>query len=263
VTWPSAGTIARGIDAMAHALAGGNRLSRTQLAGLIVEQGIVATEVETVAMFMTAELELVIVSGGLAGRVQTCVLVDEVVPPAPAVDRDWSLAELTRRYFTSHGPATIGDFVWWSGLTVSDARRGLEANRAAGNELEALTVDRADYWWAGDTTSSSAPDDPSPTAHYLQAYDEYIVAYRSPRTVVNLEGLAHPSVLQRPPLTHVLILDGQVVGFWRRNLAKDRVVLETALLADAGQASREAIVDAASRYGRFVALPAEVKWLLA
>ena len=137
---------------------------------------------------------------------------------------------MTRRYFTSHGPATVADFTWWSSLTVADARRGLEANAAAGRALESLDVDGTGYWWAGDTSAAGERDDPSPAAHFLQAYDEYIVAYRSPRTVVNLDGLAHPSVLQRPPLTHVLIVDGQVTGFWRREVHKDRVLLETSLL---------------------------------
>ena len=36
----------------------------------------------------------------------------------PAKSRDDALAEPTRRYFTSHGPAQIADFVWWSGLTT-------------------------------------------------------------------------------------------------------------------------------------------------
>ena len=258
VAWPAPATVMRGVDAMGRALAGGNRLSRAQLAKLVVAQGIVATEMDTIPMFMTAELELVMVSGGLVGKVQTYALVDEVVPPGAAFEGDWALAELTRRYFTSHGPATVGDFVWWSGLTVADTRRGLATNAANGGALEALDVDGTDYWWAGDTTSPAEPDDSSPTAHYLQAYDEYIVAYRSPRTVVNIDGLAHPSVLQRPPLTHVLILDGQVVGFWRRDLAKNRILLETSLLTQLTTEQKRALAAAADRFGRFVGLPAEV-----
>ena len=95
--------IRRGMDAIATALSGGNRLSRAQLAKLIVAQGIVGTELDTIPMFMTAELELLIVSGGLAGKVQTYALVDEIVPRLDRFDRERALAELTRRYFTGHG----------------------------------------------------------------------------------------------------------------------------------------------------------------
>jgi hypothetical protein len=249
VNWPASAVIARGIDAMARALAGGKRLSRAQLAKEIVAQGVVATELETVPMFMTAELELVTVSGGLAGKVQTYALVDEVVPPAPAVDRDWAVAELTRRYFTSHGPATVGDFVWWSGLTVADTRRGLAENSGTGRPLDSFDVDGTTFWWAGDTSDHAQPDEPSPTAHFLQAYDEYVVAYRSPRTPINISGIAPTGALQRPPLTHAVILDGQLIGFWRRELGKDRVRLETSLLMELDATQRHALTAAADRYG--------------
>jgi DNA glycosylase AlkZ-like len=250
--------IRRGMDAMAGALAGGNRLSRAQLARLIVAQGIVPTELDTVPMFMTAELQLLIVSGGLSGKVQTYALVDEVVPSGAQFDRDWSLAELTRRYFTSHGPATIADFVWWSGLTVGDTRRGLDANAANGAALDRFEVDGTAYFWAGDTSDPSVADDPSPTIHLMQGYDEYIVAYRSPRTPINVAGLANPSVLQRPPFTHAVIRDGQGVGFWRRRATKERLIIETSLLTDLNDGERRALAAAAERYARFVGLPVEV-----
>jgi hypothetical protein len=250
--------VRRGIDAMAGALSGGKRLSRAQLAKLIVARGIAATELETIPMFMAAELEPMIVSGGLAGKVQTYALADEVVPSLEHFDRDWALAELIRRYFTSHGPATIADFVWWSGLTVADARRGLAANGANGAGLEKIDLDGTDYFWAGDTSDPTVADDPSPTVHLMQAYDEYIVAYRSPRTPINIDGLAHPSGLQRPPFTHAVIRDGQLVGFWRRQAAKERLIIETSLLTDLTESERRALGAAADRYARFVGLPVEV-----
>jgi hypothetical protein len=250
--------IRRGTDAMAGALAGGNRLSRSQLAKLIVAQGIVPTELDTIPMFMAAELQLVIVSGGLAGNVQTYALVDEVVPNLDGFDRDWALAELTRRYFTSHGPATIPDFAWWSGLTVGDTRRGLAENDASGAGLETFDVDGTAYFWAGDTSDPAVADDPSPTIHLMQGYDEYIVAYRSPRTPINIDGLANPSVLQRPPFTHAIIRDGQGIGFWRRQAARDRLIIETSLLTDLSDAERRALAAAAERYGSFVGLPVEL-----
>ena len=258
LSWPTSDTIRRGLDAMGRALAGGNRLTRPQLARLVVEQGIVASEADTIPMFMAGELELVMVSGGLAGKAQTYALVDELVPPLDHFDRDWALAELTRRYFTSHGPATIADFTWWSSLTVADARRGLDATATNGAPMEQLDVDGKAYWWAGDTSDSTAPDDPSPTVHLLQAYDEYIVAYRSPRTIVNIRGDGPPTALQRPPLTHAVVLDGQLVGFWRRVVKKDGLVVETSLLAELSRRERAALVAAAARYGRFVGMEVEL-----
>ena len=48
---------------------------------------------------------------------------------------------LSRRYFRSHGPATIRDFVWWSGLITADARRGLDIIRAKREDVDGRT-----YW---------------------------------------------------------------------------------------------------------------------
>jgi hypothetical protein len=65
--------------------------------------------------------------GTRAGKEQTFVLLDEWAPQTKALERDEALAEVARRYFTSRGPATLQDFIWWSGLLTADARAGLEA----------------------------------------------------------------------------------------------------------------------------------------
>lgn len=58
-------------------------------------------------------------------RQQTFALFDEWVADSKRLERDEALAELARRYFFSHGPATLQDFVWWTGLPKSDANAGL------------------------------------------------------------------------------------------------------------------------------------------
>ena len=65
-------------------------------------------------------------SGGLSGKQQTYALLDERVPAGGRFDRDDALVELVRRYLTSHGPATVKDMSWWSGLTMTDGRKALE-----------------------------------------------------------------------------------------------------------------------------------------
>ena len=64
-----------------------------------------------------------------SGKQFTYALLEERVPAAKMTDRDEALAELTRRYFKSHGPATLQDFVWWSGL---DGRRRTARYRTRG-----------------------------------------------------------------------------------------------------------------------------------
>lgn len=68
--------------------------------------------------------EALICLGALRGKQQTFVLLDEWVPAGKPLDREEALAKLVLRYFVSHGPATVRDFVWWSGLTAKDAQAG-------------------------------------------------------------------------------------------------------------------------------------------
>src|SRR4029453_9380851 len=122
-----------------------------------------------------AELEGLICSGAYRGKQLTYALVADRAPRAPRLAREEALAELTRRFFTSHAPATVRDFVWWSGLTTADAKRGLEMNRAREEVIDGRT-----YWSIGRP--------PSPLRGYavtssaevflLPVYDEYLVAYR-------------------------------------------------------------------------------------
>ena len=123
---PDESVIRRSLDVIRVEMAGGVRMTRKQIAALLVEQGHLESDAWLVPVFIHAELDLVLASGGLLGKQQTYALLDETAPVTPGwtFDRDWALAELTRRYFTSHGPATIADFTWWSSLTVADTKRG-------------------------------------------------------------------------------------------------------------------------------------------
>lgn len=93
-------------------------------------------------MMMRAELDAVVCSGPRRGKQFTYALLDERAPQARSLPRDEALAELTRRYFTGHGPAAVSDFVWWSGLTTADARAGLAAITA---DLAHMVVDGETY----------------------------------------------------------------------------------------------------------------------
>ena len=245
---------ARAYDLIVAALSGGRHLTRREL-GAAIERGGISVDGQRLAYIVIgAEVELLVCSGAPKGSWQTYALLDERVPLRPdegAFDSDRALADLTRRYFTSHGPATVGDFTWWSSLSTADARRGIAAN---GSALEPLEVGGATYWWAGDQ-GTDHPDDPSPTVHLMQGFDEYIVGYRSPRTEINLAGLAPPGALSRPPFLHAVLLDGQLIGWWRRVTRKEGLGVETRLLRELGTREKSALVSAVERYASFIDRP--------
>ena len=174
--------VARATAVMAGALRGGNHLTRPSCRTRWRVAGIEATGNRLAYLVMAAELAAVIVNGVLRGKQHTYALLDERVPPTPALDPDEALAELTRRYFTSHGPATVKDFAWWSSLTLTQIRRGLAL---VGDALVSDEVDGRTYWFA---PAAAPPPGPVATAHVLQGYDEYGVAYTREPARCNMAG---------------------------------------------------------------------------
>ena len=116
----------------------------------LTRAGIAVDSLRLAFLVMHAELDQVICSGPRQGKQFTYALLDERAPRVRALERDEALAELTKRYFASHGPATVRDFVWWSGMTVKQAKAGLEMlGRAAASD----TVDGVTYWSVPSATS--------------------------------------------------------------------------------------------------------------
>ena len=163
--------------------------------------------------------------------------------------RDEALAELAVRYFESHGPATLQDFVWWSSLTTNDARAGLEAVRA---RLSQEVFNGRTHWLSSTT---QAAGDVRSVAHLLPPFDEYTVAYKDRGAIL------HPSHTRQANgasavLGTTVLLDGRAVGTWKRTLKRDSVFIETSLWTTLKQPERSALDTAARRYGEFLGLPA-------
>ena len=211
-----AAVLKRSRAVLVKALRGGRQLQRTETAAVLEDAGIDTSGLRLSHLTMNAELEGVICSGARQGRQFTYALLDERVPPAPEISRDEALARLARLYFNGHGPATLKDFGWWSGLTLADARRGAEA---LGTELR-----QEDGYWSG---AESLPlQKVRGRAWLLPNFDEYVVAYTERGDFFDSahdEGrLPRNSFLA----SHSLLIGGRVAGTWRRTLKKDSVMVE-------------------------------------
>ena len=239
---------------LADVLSGGVQLTRRALAAELAERGLVVEGPRLAYILMHAELEEVICSGARQGKQQTYALFDDRVPPYGSFDQDRALAEAVRRFFTSHGPATVKDFTWWSYLTVADARRGLEL---VGDALASTVLGDRTYWSAARDTRT-APRRTAPRAQLLQVYDEYVVAYRESRDVLDIDHLAGRLPGGQVMFLHAVILDGQFIGHWRRQLMKTSVVVETQFARSLSGAEAAAVEEAVVRYAAFVGLPADI-----
>jgi hypothetical protein len=241
----------RSRKALVKDLEGGRRLERHAAYAVLEAAGVSTEGQRGIHILGRLALEGVLCIGPRQGKQPTFVLLDEWVPQSRKLDRDEALAELARRYFTSHGPATLADFAWWSGLTATEARAGLEA---VSGELARDEFNAATYWFA---PSEERVEIDSPVAHLLPVYDEYTVGYKDRLAFLPPEFAARPDAgngIFRPPI----LIDGQIVGTWTRTLKKGKVLISHNLFRPLAVGEQEALQTAAERYGTFLGLLAEI-----
>jgi hypothetical protein len=246
-------TLTRSNAALTSALRGGVQLTRTELAVMLQEAGIAIDGQRLTHIMMHAELTGIVCSGAWRGKQFTYALLDERAPHTTTLTREESLAELTRRYFTSHGPATVRDFVWWSGLTMSDAKAGLAM---AESQVMHEDIDGRTYWF---TISAPIPEDPSPVAFLLPNFDELIVGYTDRSDVLDAAPAEKLDARGNLLFNHTIVINGRVRGTWKRTLKKDAVLIDALPFASLGTAEAAAIEGASARYGRFIGLPATLR----
>ena len=215
--------------ALRGALQGGISLTRAELSKVLARARVpVLGEQRLGHLLMRAELDGLVCSGHRRGKQFTYALLDDRVPSQASIDRDEALAKLAKIYITTRGPATLMDFAWWSGLTLADARKGFDSVGSS-NERRVRVEE--------------------PAAHLLPNFDEYFVAYKDRSAA--LQRLNKPFNPMRL-LGNVVVVDGQLVGMWKRNFVNDRVVVEINLLLRLTRAERESVASAAQKYGEFL-----------
>ncbi len=234
---------------LGKALEGGNQLTRAELRLALENVGIVTGEgLRLVYILMCAELDGVICSGGRRGKQFTYALLDERVPPVRELARPDALVELTWRYFLSRGPATPHDYAKWSGLTLADARSGLEEVK---DRLVQAEVDGQDYWLPESTPLGKAI---SPSVHLLSIYDEYISGYKDRRAIAEVH-IGPALIAMGNALSYIIVVNGQIVGTWRRDLKASAALIETTLFKRLSEAEEQALAAAFQRYSEFLGLP--------
>jgi len=238
--------VASSRKALSDALRGGNCLSRPEVYRRFEAAGIATKASRGLHLLWWLAHEGLICVGPRAGKQQTFVLMDEWLPAATPRSREESLAELARRYFTSHGPATVRDFAWWSGLTATEAASALEM---VARELMTETIEDQTYWQAPIAATTRA----ARSCHLLPAYDEYTVAYQDRSAIMTSRVAARADSghgIFYPPI----VIDGQVAGTWSRVLKKDAVAITCRLFAPLDRRQQQALAAAAQRYAKFLGL---------
>ena len=244
----------RSNDTLARALEGGRHLTRAELAqALLLSRINVKQPTRLVRLLMRAEQDAVICSGAPRGKQTTYALLDERAAPTPPIERDEALLRLTKTYFATRGPATALDFAWWAGITLGDAKRGIDIARSS---LEHETMDGHSFW-SGLPASRARKE--SSSAHLLPIYDEYFVSYKDRSAAEQRLKTSGVHTGANLLFANNVVVASQLVGTWKRSLGRDGVVVQLSLLTRLTQADRKAVAAAAQRYGDFLELPVEVR----
>lgn len=191
-----------------------------------------------------------IVFGPPDGKQPTFALLEEWITRHRDLDGDEALGEFAARYFTAHGPATVQDFAWWSGVTLTQARTGVAV---AGDALESRTFGGIEHWLApGREPARNA-------VHLLPGFDEYLLGYqdRSPvlaaeyadRIVPGNNGVFQPTIVVNTPVT----------GTWRRTDAAKQTTIALEWFMTPTARALEGVERAARRYSRYLGKPVVIR----
>ena len=237
-----------------RALKGGNFKTRKELGHTLNQGGIDAHGGRLAFLVMQAELSGLICSGPVEGKQHTYALLDERAPASLNLTKEEALAELTRRYFTSHGPATVKDFSWWSSLKVTEIRNGLEM---VGSTLQNETIGGLTYWFKPPKSKRKVSS--KPIVHLLQGYDEYIVGYRESKYLLDLSKRSKSSPSDRSIFTGAVVVNGQVEGHWRRRVAKGALMLDVVLYEPFDDLRGAALQREIAEYAKFLESEVQVE----
>jgi hypothetical protein len=234
----------------AHETLSGGRISRRDdLLAAFESTGLTTSAGRGYHFLFHLAVHGVIVFGPVDGKHQTFALLDEWVTPARALEGDEALAEFAGRYFTSHGPATDRDLAWWAGITLGDARKGIDLARLEARDFDSVTH----YFRPGLERAAER-------ARVLPGFDEYLLGYQDRSAVLDPEFNALTVPGSNGIFLPTLVVDGRVVGIWRKTERAQRVDIDAEPFEALPALSRRLLEVEFDSYSAFLGKPAHVRW---
>lgn len=233
-------TFSKSTPLICRMLESGRPYTRNEIRGLLENEGISTKGQRAPYLLQRAALDGAICLGPQRGWEPTYALLSEQMRTNTFLTRIQALTALVERYFASHGPATVQDFCWWSGLSTLLVREALE------NTSSVAAVDGTDFWAGIDK-----PADPSEPAHLLSRFDEYLLGYKDRSSALDpvfSKKINAGGGMPRP----AIILNGNVVGLWKQFKNKDRILVSAELFRSLEDNEAQALEIAVQQYGRYL-----------
>lgn len=187
-----------------------------------------------------AEIDGVLCSGGDKNKKPTYALFEERVPIYPEISKEEALALLALKYFRSHSPATLNDFYWWSGLSMTEARLAINLIK---DELSTEKINDVEYFIHQSCCQVPTGD----FVHLLPSFDEYLISYKD-RTAA-LELLHHPKAFNNWGIFYPVILcNGRIIGNWKKVTSKGKINIETSFFDKKVKVNKKLLKEAEKNY---------------
>jgi hypothetical protein len=236
-------------------LKGAIHLTREELTAILDKAKISTGGQRAYHILVRAELDGIICSGIVRSGKQTYALLNERVPKTKDLHKDEALEKISRKYFLSRGPATLQDFKWWSGLSMTEARNAFEMIKS---DLVSEKAGSETYWAQ---SCLYVPENKEYSAHLLPAFDEFLISYKDRRAslpLINFKKAVSENGIFRP----VIVINGQVMGLWKRTIKKEKVIIETDLFDPDNDSIKNQIEEGIEKFGQFLEKQTEIKHII-
>ena len=225
----------------------GKHAMRKELVSELNKSRIATDENRASHILLNAELEKIICSGKMKGKQTTYALLSERVPQPIRLQKEEALRLLAMKYFESHCPATLHDFVWWSGLSVSDAKNALEMIK---DQFISEKKDTAEYWFPNSFSPSKKHRE---SIFLLPAFDEFLISYKNRTAAIPIE-LSGKAFSNNGIFWPTIVVNGQVAGLWKREIKKDTLIIEAIFFDKKNNVSKSDLQKTSDRLSGFLNL---------
>jgi len=212
-------TFSKSFRIMEKILENGNHQTRQEIMSELNKQKVNTDGQRSAHIMLMAELHKVVCSGALKGKQQTYALLSEISPKRIELKREEAIGKLIKLYFTTRGPATIQDFCWWSGLSITESKSALEHFKS---QLFSFNQKSIIYWMGSPSNSILKAAN---SVLFLPAFDEFIISYKDRSASLPEDKVKH-AISSNGLFRPMLVSEGQVIGIWKKSTLKDKTIIE-------------------------------------
>ncbi|MFZ0442673.1 MAG: winged helix DNA-binding domain-containing protein [Methanobacterium sp.] len=238
-------TLSHSNKILRNALNNDNQLTRSELLKILNQKGISTEGQRGYYILQRASIEGFICQGVTQFNDPTFMSLEGF--PEDKIDNEAALAELAKRYFHSHGPGTLKDFIWWSGLFAKDARAGLDAIKS---KLKKEVIDGVTYWMSSIMYNQLD----SPKINLLPGFDEYLLSYKDRSASIDTEQIKKMLTPTNGFFRPTIIINGRVKGTWKRIIKRGKVIIELNPFMPLNDDESEILALEVHRFGEFLGM---------